>query len=182
MKNIKFQTNTGLSTGKTCSKKNVNPSNDTLQSIWKEIKNKGIRIEDFKERAIDYHILDKFGNTMGVDKETLYLFLHCYHNHLQLFNCENENHSLSEKDTDETLSDFYRSETELHGNPFSGKGFIKKCPLCGKKYLGYGNSPRPLDIEGQVCDDCNENVIIPYRLISFFSEHNKLGHLTESLI
>ena len=45
-----------------------------------------------------------------------------------------------------------------------------KCPLCGKKFSGYGNNPRPLDIKGKVCDECNLNVIIPMRMMEFYSQ------------
>ena len=44
-----------------------------------------------------------------------------------------------------------------------------KCPLCGKTFRGYGNNPRPLDIKGKVCDECNVNVIIPLRMMEIFS-------------
>jgi len=50
-------------------------------------------------------------------------------------------------------------------------GYIKKfckeekeCPLCGDYYSGYGNNPAPLKVEGQVCDDCNMNEVIPARM------------------
>ena len=44
-----------------------------------------------------------------------------------------------------------------------------KCPLCGKTFRGYGNDPRPLDIKGKVCDECNVNNIIPLRMMEIFS-------------
>lgn len=45
-----------------------------------------------------------------------------------------------------------------------------KCPLCGNKFRGYGNNPRPLDIKGKVCDKCNANVIIPLRIMELHSQ------------
>ena len=45
-----------------------------------------------------------------------------------------------------------------------------KCPLCGNKFRGYGNNPRPLDIKGKVCDECNVNVIIPLRILELHSQ------------
>lgn len=45
-----------------------------------------------------------------------------------------------------------------------------KCPLCGKTFRGYGNNPRPLDIKGKVCDECNVNVIIPMRIMELYSQ------------
>ena len=38
------------------------------------------------------------------------------------------------------------------------------CPICDKKFNGWGNNPAPLDIDGKVCDDCNMSVIIPVRM------------------
>ena len=35
----------------------------------------------------------------------------------------------------------------------------KKCALCGKEIVGYGNNPCPLAEEGECCDKCNEKVI-----------------------
>lgn len=32
-----------------------------------------------------------------------------------------------------------------------------KCSLCGKTFRGYVNNPRPLDIKGVVCDECNHS-------------------------
>lgn len=36
---------------------------------------------------------------------------------------------------------------------------MKKCCLCGKKFIGYGNNPSPLKDKGECCDDCNFKVI-----------------------
>ena len=41
---------------------------------------------------------------------------------------------------------------------------MTKCILCSKEILGYGNSPQPLAEEGECCDTCNENKVIPERL------------------
>jgi len=38
------------------------------------------------------------------------------------------------------------------------------CPICDKKFNGWGNNPAPLNVEGQVCDDCNMSVIVPVRM------------------
>jgi hypothetical protein len=40
----------------------------------------------------------------------------------------------------------------------------RTCPLCDKKFNGWGNSPAPLEIDAQVCDDCNCAIIIPVRV------------------
>lgn len=39
-----------------------------------------------------------------------------------------------------------------------------KCCICGKRFVGYGNNPRPVKRSGVCCDDCNRNVVIPARL------------------
>ena len=38
------------------------------------------------------------------------------------------------------------------------------CPICDKKFNGWGNNPSPLNIDGKVCDDCNMSVIVPVRM------------------
>jgi len=38
------------------------------------------------------------------------------------------------------------------------------CPLCNKKFNGWGNNPAPLEIDTNVCDDCNQNIVIPVRM------------------
>jgi hypothetical protein len=38
------------------------------------------------------------------------------------------------------------------------------CPICDKKFNGWGNNPAPLNVEGLVCDDCNMCVIVPVRM------------------
>ncbi len=38
------------------------------------------------------------------------------------------------------------------------------CPLCKKKFDGYGNNPAPLKVKGSVCDTCNSTKVIPARL------------------
>ena len=37
------------------------------------------------------------------------------------------------------------------------------CSICSKKFEGYGNNSEPF-AKGRCCDDCNWNVVIPYRL------------------
>ena len=39
----------------------------------------------------------------------------------------------------------------------------KKCVICGKEYIGYGNNAEPA-AEGRCCDECNWTVVIPERL------------------
>lgn len=40
----------------------------------------------------------------------------------------------------------------------------KKCILCGKPYIGYGNNPEPLANKGKCCDLCNTTKVIPERV------------------
>ena len=47
-----------------------------------------------------------------------------------------------------------------------------KCCFCNAEIIGYGNSIRPL-IRGRnakCCDNCNRNIIIPYRFLEILSE------------
>ena len=37
------------------------------------------------------------------------------------------------------------------------------CCICGKPFSGYGNNAQPVK-EGQCCDECNWNVVIPARI------------------
>lgn len=40
---------------------------------------------------------------------------------------------------------------------------IKKCCICGKPYMGYGNNAMPVR-SGSCCDECNFKVVIPARI------------------
>lgn len=40
---------------------------------------------------------------------------------------------------------------------------MKKCSICGKNYKGYGNNAQPIN-NGECCDKCNLNVVVPTRL------------------
>jgi hypothetical protein len=39
----------------------------------------------------------------------------------------------------------------------------KTCALCGKTIVGFGHNAAPL-AEGQCCDDCNRDKVIPQRI------------------
>lgn len=39
---------------------------------------------------------------------------------------------------------------------------FKICSICGEEYEGYGNNAQPVN-NGQCCDECNSNVVIPFR-------------------
>jgi len=49
---------------------------------------------------------------------------------------------------------------------------INKCCLCGEEYERFGNSARPLK-DGQCCDKCNYEKVIPARLKIFMEEKKK---------
>lgn len=41
---------------------------------------------------------------------------------------------------------------------------IVKCCICGRTYSGSGNNPRPVKEDGECCDACNEQYVIPARI------------------
>lgn len=45
------------------------------------------------------------------------------------------------------------------------KGKTKICILCGKKYAKSGNNPSPLAEAGRCCDKCDDNKVLPARLM-----------------
>jgi hypothetical protein len=39
------------------------------------------------------------------------------------------------------------------------------CPICDKKFNGWGNNPAPVALNGaNVCDSCNTDFIVPIRM------------------
>jgi len=40
---------------------------------------------------------------------------------------------------------------------------IKKCPICNNELVSEGNNASPINISN-VCNECNMNVVIPYRI------------------
>ena len=41
----------------------------------------------------------------------------------------------------------------------------KICVICGKKFKEWGNNPWPLAENGQCCNKCNEEEVIPARIL-----------------
>lgn len=41
----------------------------------------------------------------------------------------------------------------------------RKCCICGREFKGWGNNPWPLKVDGECCDECNYDFVIPARLI-----------------
>ena len=53
-----------------------------------------------------------------------------------------------------------------------------KCCFCNKEINGMGNSVRPLIRKENVrcCDECNRDIIIPLRMLEYFSsKENKMN-------
>lgn len=38
-----------------------------------------------------------------------------------------------------------------------------RCCICGKEFIGYGNSPYPIKDTGECCEVCNYTKVIPQR-------------------
>ena len=47
---------------------------------------------------------------------------------------------------------------------------LKKCCICGKVYVGWGNNPSPIDDEEEhrCCDACNNRYVIPARILELY--------------
>lgn len=48
----------------------------------------------------------------------------------------------------------------------------KICAICGVP-IKYGNNPDPIEVDGEVCDECNQNYVIPARLDVVLGKRNK---------
>ena len=44
-----------------------------------------------------------------------------------------------------------------------------QCVICKKHFSGYGHNADPISAEGQCCDKCNMNEVIPARISIIFS-------------
>lgn len=42
---------------------------------------------------------------------------------------------------------------------------LKRCCICRRWFIGYGNNPRPVKFEGYCCDKCSKNVILDVRIL-----------------
>ena len=93
-----------------------------------------------------------------------------FHNNNQLFaemvapdRVEDEelHHGLEITDT------FVASSTE--GSEREGKE-IWKCVICKEHFTGFGNNPDPVKPDGDCCDACNTNHVIPARMSELFNE------------
>ncbi len=41
----------------------------------------------------------------------------------------------------------------------------KKCCICGIAFTGWGNNPWPVKKDGRCCDSCNNQYVIPARIL-----------------
>lgn len=48
---------------------------------------------------------------------------------------------------------------------------VLKCCFC-KKVIedGFGNNPSPLRVRGRCCNECNMNIVVPYRILMLMGE------------
>ena len=47
---------------------------------------------------------------------------------------------------------------------------LKKCCICGKTFVGWGNNPHPVKDKGTCCDDCNSMYVIPARIAEIYKK------------
>lgn len=43
---------------------------------------------------------------------------------------------------------------------------VKTCCICGRSFTGWGNNPWPVKDDGECCDKCNLDKVIPARIAS----------------
>ena len=46
-----------------------------------------------------------------------------------------------------------------------------KCCICGRPIEGWGNNPWPVENEGECCDICNQNIVLPARIEMMFNKN-----------
>lgn len=52
-------------------------------------------------------------------------------------------------------------------------GKKKVCCICGKQFKGYGNDPRPVKDDGECCDKCNYEYVLPKRIENVINKVRK---------
>lgn len=50
---------------------------------------------------------------------------------------------------------------------------MRKCVLCGRLFIGWGNNPQPLADNGKCCDICNTLKVIPQRIERRLKENGR---------
>jgi len=53
----------------------------------------------------------------------------------------------------------------------------KICCICGKRYTGFGNNAEPFK-EGRCCDCCNQNWVIPGRIMRMMEEAKEKNNVS----
>ena len=54
-----------------------------------------------------------------------------------------------------------------------------KCCICGKEVDGWGNNPWPVKEDGECCDDCNNNEVIPARILHMYKNKKPKKEIKE---
>lgn len=47
---------------------------------------------------------------------------------------------------------------------------MKKCCICGKEFEGWGNNPWPIKQDGECCDTCNAEKVVPARILLAYTK------------
>lgn len=90
---------------------------------------------------------------------------------------EDEHHSNNQKfaeyhaSKEVTNDDFYNvmeitdefTNGSIEGSEAGGDE-VWKCVICHEHFIGYGNNPDPIKMNGDCCNDCNTNMVIPRRM------------------
>ena len=50
---------------------------------------------------------------------------------------------------------------------------MKRCVICGKPFKEWGNNPWPVKEDGECCDKCNMERVIPARLAMLAKKKTK---------
>lgn len=56
---------------------------------------------------------------------------------------------------------------------------MKKCCICGNEIVGMGNNPYPVEKEGECCDICNLQKVIPERIM--LMKHKMMEETVEQI-
>lgn len=51
------------------------------------------------------------------------------------------------------------------------------CVFCNRDFSDYGNSPHPIMVKGKCCNECNNKLIIPYRLMEVKANRNNKNNI-----
>lgn len=88
------------------------------------------------------------------------------------------NKSFYTKDYNEALEQFKQISAKLKQALNEGEHHFKCC-ICGKEVDGWGNNPWPVKEEGECCDDCNSNEVIPARIFQIYKNLNPKKEIKE---